>query len=448
MKTKFLDTIKKYSMFSVGDKVVVGLSGGADSMCLVSLLDEFKDRLGITLCAVHINHCIRGEEADRDERFVRHFCEEKNIPLTVFRKDIPRVSEETGESTELAARRIRYECFSGCSADKIATAHSASDRIETLLFNLSRGASLNGLCSIPPVRDNIVRPLIGITRCEIEEYCKENLIEYITDSTNLTEEYTRNKFRLNVIPELKSINPAFEKNAIRCIELLNEENAYIEKLAKKLLEDNLLPNGRLVLNALSKEDDVIFRRIVIKFLESQSVGEYEYSHIGIITESKCKRFAVCLPGNVRVESDGEVLFVSNRSDNFSREALTEYSFDINDGISFVSQNKEYRAYVTREKPSGNGVFYADAEKVGQNAVFRAKLPGDTIKPGKGRCSKPLRKLFNEMKIPPEERDFIYVLADEKGVIFTENIGFDARCLCDSNTSKYLIVETEEVKNEE
>ena len=340
MKTKFLYTIKKYSMFSPGDKVVVGLSGGADSMCLVTLLDEFKSELGISVHAVHINHCIRGDEADRDELFVRRFCEEKNIPLTVFRRDIPGISEKTGESTELAARRVRYECFSLCEADKIATAHSASDRIETLLFNLSRGASLNGLCSIPPVRDNIVRPLIGITRSEIEQYCKDNAVEYVTDSTNLTDEYVRNKFRLKVIPGICSINPAFEKNALRCIELLNEENAYIENLAEKLLVKNLQPDGRLSLAGLTEEDDVIYRRVVIRFLESQAVGEYEHSHIGIMTENRGKKIAVCLPGNIRVESDGDFLYVDNKTESLSRPPLHEYAFDIKNGISFQYGNKK------------------------------------------------------------------------------------------------------------
>ena len=448
MKTKFLDTIKKYSMFADGDRVVVGLSGGADSVCLVSLLDEFKDKLGITLCAVHVNHCIRGEEAERDEQFVRSFCKEKNIPLTVFRRDIPRISAETGESTELAARRVRYECFNECQTDKIATAHSASDRIETLLFNLSRGASLKGLCSIPPVRENIVRPLIGITRGEIEEYCKENLIDYITDSTNLTDEYTRNKFRLNVIPEFNSINPAFEKNALRCIELLNDENAYIERLAGGLLEKSLLPDGRLSLRELLYEDEVIFRRAVINFLERRGVCEYEYSHIGIITESRGKKFAVCLPGNIRVESDGDFLYVEENSEGQVREPLNEYAFNKSDGFSFQCGNKKYSVTISADKPEKKGVFCADAGKIGDALVFRSRLPGDTIKRGYGRCSKSLRKLFNEIKIPAADRDFIYVLADEKGVVFVENIGFDARCLCDRETEKYLIIETEEFQNEE
>lgn len=442
MKTKFLDTIKKYSMFSEGETVVVGLSGGADSMCLVSLLNEFRDALGISICAVHVNHLIRGEEAYRDERFVRDFCEKNNIPLTVFRKDIPKISAETGESTELAARRVRYSCFNEIGADKIATAHSASDRIETLIFNLSRGASLNGLCSIPPVRDNIVRPLIGITRSEIEEYCKNNSVEYITDSTNLTDEYTRNKIRLRVIPELTAINSSFEKNALRCIELINDENAYIDRVAGKLLEKSMSTDGRLALTELLSEDEAVFRRVIVKFLECLSVEEYEHSHIGIITENKGKKFAVCLPGDKRVESDGEYLFLRNNKEISSADALKEYAFNINEGISFVYCNKKYSAYLSADKPDKNGIFYADASKIGEKLVFRGKLPGDIMRPGKGRCRKPLRKLFSEMKIPTEIRDFIYVLADEKGVVFVDGIGFDADRLCDNNTKKYLIIKTE------
>lgn len=447
MKTKVLDTVRKYSMFSSGDKVVVGLSGGADSMCLVSILYDLQSELNISVSAVHINHCIRGEEGDRDERFVRSYCEKKGIPLTVFRKDIPAVATATGESIELAARHIRYECFNECSADKIATAHSASDRTETLLFNLSRGASLKGLCSIPPVRDNIVRPLIAVTRKEIEEYCRQGLIEYITDSTNLTDEYTRNKYRLNVIPALEAVNPAFEKNAVRCIELLNDENAYIERVAKSLFEKNLLPDGRLSVDGLIDEDICIYRRVVLSFLESHSVFEYEFSHLEIITENKGKKFAVCLPGGISVESDGAGLWIKKASDALCRMPLEEYSFRKNDGISFEYGNKLYRVFVSEMYSDDSGIFTADADKVGEKLIFRSRLSGDVIKPGRGRCSKPLRKLFNEIKMPAEDRDFKYILADEDGIVFVEDVGLDARCLCDKNTKKYLIIKTEEIGNE-
>ena len=140
-------------------------------------------------------------------------------------------------------------------------------------------------------------------------------------------EYVRNKFRLKVIPGICSINPAFEKNALRCIELLNEENAYIENLAEKLLVKNLRPDGRLSLAGLTEEDDVIYRRVVIRFLESQAVGEYEHSHIGIMTENRGKKIAVCLPGNIRVESDGDFLYVDNKTESLSRPPLQEYPFN-------------------------------------------------------------------------------------------------------------------------
>lgn len=429
-------------MFASGDTVVVGLSGGADSMCLVSLLNKYKEELNISLSAVHINHCIRGAEADRDELFVRDFCHKNGIALSVFRENIPEIALKTGESIELCARRIRYDAFKRCGADRIATAHSASDRIETMLFNLSRGASLNGLCSIPPVRDNIVRPLINITRAEIEIYCAENNIEYITDSTNLTDEYTRNKFRHNVISQLVSINPAFEKNALRCIELLNDENSYMESITQGLYKKCIQSDGRLELSDLKYADICILRRIIIKFLENNSVSEYEYNHINKISESIGKRFALCLPGNVRVISDGNYLYVKDNSDALERLPISECRFNKCEGISVIYDNKKIKVYASEDASVSSDAFIVDADKVDDILCLRSRIAGDIIKLGRRRCSKPLKKLFNEMKIPPEERDCKFVLADEQGLIFAEAVGVDATRTADSQTKRFLIINME------
>ena len=447
MKNKFLETVERYSMFSRGDSVVVGLSGGADSMCLVSLLNEVKNELGISLMAVHVNHCIRGEEADRDEMFVRSFCKKNNIPLKVFRENIPEIAKITGESTELCARRIRYEAFDKCSADKIATAHSASDRIETLLFNLSRGSALSGLCSIPAVRDNIVRPLISFTRSEIEDYCRENSIDYVTDSTNLTDEYTRNKIRLNVIPQMTAVNSSFEKNVSRCIELLNEENAYIEGIAQKILKDCVADEGRLSVGGLIGEDACIIRRVIISFLERNSVYEYEFSHIRLICENVGRKFALYLPGDKRIISDEKYLTLENKATEEAVPELQCYSFSKNENISFSKKDKAFEVFFSDTAVSGRQYFCVDADKIGEKLIFRSRNPGDEIKPFNRGCRKTLRKLFSEMKIPVNLREYKYVLADENGVIFVEDVGIDARCSCNNKTKKYLIIKMEDFENE-
>ena len=442
MKNKVLENIRKYSMLSSGDSVLVGLSGGADSMCLVSVLWSLRDELSISVSAVHINHCIRGEEADRDEKFVVDFCKSKGIPLFVFRENIPEIAAETGESTELCARRIRYEIFEKCSEGKIATAHSASDRVETLIFNLSRGASLNGLCSIPPVRDNIIRPLINVTRGEIEEYCKTNGIGYITDSSNLSDEYSRNKIRLNVIPQLTKVNSSFEKNAVRCIELLNAENAYIESVSRNLLEQALENDGKLSVAVLLTADECIVRRALIAYLEKNSVYDYEYSHISLIYEKLGQRFALCLPGNKRIASDGKQLLVEAKKAEAEEKELKTYSFCKEDGIAVENDKNRISVSFSSEKAEDKNSICLDADKIGEQLVFRSRQAGDEIRLINRGCRKPLRKLFNELKIPPEERELKYVLADDNGVIYVESIGADARCICDKKTKKYLIIKME------
>ena len=200
IKNSVLKAIKQFSMLEKSHNVTVALSGGADSVSLLHILYELRDELGITLSAAHLNHMIRGDEALRDENFARQECEKLGIPFFCERADVPKYAKEHRVSTELAAREIRYEFLSNVSDGLIATAHTASDNIETIIFNLARGTGLKGLCGIPPVRENIIRPLIFCTREEIEAYCSANRLSYVTDSTNLSDDYSRNKIRHTIVP--------------------------------------------------------------------------------------------------------------------------------------------------------------------------------------------------------------------------------------------------------
>lgn len=197
-------------MLSYGDKIVVGLSGGADSVCLTHALVSLRDSLSLEVEAVHVNHGIRGEEALRDEKFCSDFCKSLGIKLTVFRFDIPLECKKTGESEEECGRRKRYECFKNTAGEnaKIATAHNLNDSAETVLLNIVRGTGCKGLCGIPPIRGNIIRPLIMTSRDDIELYCKENSLDFVTDSTNLQNEYKRNVIRNVVFPTLQKMNPS------------------------------------------------------------------------------------------------------------------------------------------------------------------------------------------------------------------------------------------------
>ena len=197
----------RYNMPLFGRTIAVGVSGGADSMALLHVLLELKDEFAMNIIACHVNHGIRGETADRDEKFVVEACKRLGVDVRILRADVPGTAKKMHLGVEECGRRIRYDFFNSVAGDVIiATAHTLSDRSETLLLNIARGASVKGLCSIPAVRGNIVRPLIDCTRADIEKYCSDNSIEFVTDETNFEDIYSRNRIRLNVIPELKKLS--------------------------------------------------------------------------------------------------------------------------------------------------------------------------------------------------------------------------------------------------
>ena len=214
MLDKALSAVEKYNMLSPGAAVIAAVSGGADSMAMLLFLMKISERYSLSLTVAHVNHGLRGEEARRDEEYVRSFCEKNSLRFEVLHADVATLAKQSGETCEECGRRVRYEFFESIDKNaKIATAHTASDNAETMLFNLARGSSLKGLCGIPPVRGNIIRPLIFCTREDIEVFCRENSLDFVTDSTNLTLDYSRNKIRHIAVPALKEINSAFEENA-------------------------------------------------------------------------------------------------------------------------------------------------------------------------------------------------------------------------------------------
>ena len=187
MKDKVLDTITTHGMLHPGDAVTVALSGGADSMALLSVMCALAERLSVSVSAMHINHCIRGAESDSDEEFCRRSCADMGVPFSAVRVDVPAHVKATGLSTEEAARELRYEALFGCDG-LIATAHNMCDNAETVLFNITRGTGIRGICGIPYVRGRIIRPLLDVSREEIEAYLAEKGLSYVTDSTNLSDD--------------------------------------------------------------------------------------------------------------------------------------------------------------------------------------------------------------------------------------------------------------------
>ena len=285
MVNRVLRTNKKFSLFENGDKIIVALSGGADSVSLLHVLNSLKEQYDLTLYAAHLNHGIRGNEADRDEQFCKILCKNYNIELFTSYRDIPSLSKSQRISEELCGRNERYAFFNELSKKtgaKIATAHTASDNAETLIFNITRGASVSGASGIPPKRGNIIRPLIEQTREQIEAYCLENNLSYVTDSTNLSTDYTRNKIRSQIIPLLKTLNPSFESAALRFTQSASEAKEYLEISAEKAIEESKTDYGYDV-NVLNKNYKAVLHTALAKICG----GSAENRHIEAITEKLC-----------------------------------------------------------------------------------------------------------------------------------------------------------------
>ena len=235
MKAKVLKYIKENDLLNFGDKVICAVSGGADSVCMLHILSELKEELSLKLYVAHLNHCLRGNDADRDEKFVESLSKCYGIPFYSKKVDVNALSQDLKLSCEEAGRKARYDFFNklktSLSADKIATAHNADDNVETVLMRLVRGTDLKGLSGIPAINDfNVIRPVLCLKRQEIEEYIKCKGIDFVTDYTNFENDYSRNKIRNIVIPTIKKeFNESFADVFLSEIRNFCEADEYIEK---------------------------------------------------------------------------------------------------------------------------------------------------------------------------------------------------------------------------
>ncbi len=441
MTDKVLAAVVRHSMLKSGDKVVVALSGGCDSVALLSVMLELKDTLGVSVSAAHVNHNLRGAESDRDEAFVKALCQEKNVELSVFSVDVKGECARTGESVELCARRLRYACLEKFVVDgcKVATAHTASDSAETVLFNLARGTSVKGMCGIPPVRDGYIRPLIYCTRNDNEAYCKEHGIDFVTDSTNLDDDCTRNFIRHNIVPLIKQINPSFENAVIRMSGQLSDIDGLLDREADRLISAAECDGGFECSTLLSAEYPVLSRSVhtIVKRLCGITLDAFHTDELCALIASGGKIQLSC---GVNAEC-GTLLRFYNDAETVAEPFQSELSVGELDTPCFKIKTE----YVCAKNAQFvNNLFkqhIIDCDKIVGKAIIRNRLEGDRLKI-KGRPTKQLRKLMNEKKIPSHLRDVYPVVADEKGVICAVGIGVDERVLPDDLTEKMIIISAE------
>lgn len=439
MNNKVRAHINRNNLLPEGATVVAAVSGGSDSMVLLNILDSLKDEYKINLCAAHVNHCLRGDAADSDQKFVEEKCREMGIPLHVLKVDVAEKAKESGEGFEECARRIRYEFFNSLGDDiLIATAHNLSDKLETFLFNFSRGSALRGLCSIPVRRDNIIRPILGCTKAEILDYCKENGIDYVSDATNDDVTYSRNRIRRNVIKELVIINNSFERCAERCIFALNEDEEFLSSLADKCVEDARRTNGFDALS-LAKEPSSLRKRAIIKIAEECVGVTPEYKFVTQICNLLETGGKIQINGGVTVRVRKGILDFPAEAEESSVSEFIDGKAEFFDSVIEI-KTVNIDEINNLQNISKQGLeYYLDCDKIIGVPVVRSRQAGDKISLKSRGCTKTLKKLFNELEISPEKRNKVAVIADEKGVLLVEGAGCDSRAAVTKSTENVLMV---------
>ena len=387
MLTDLQKQLRSYDMLRPGDTVTCAVSGGADSVALLFGMYLLKDKLGITLQAAHFNHHLRGEESNRDEAFVRQFCDRYDIPLTVGQGNV--VAGKKG--LEAAARDARY-AFLKTLSGKIATAHTADDNAETLLMHLIRGTGLKGLGGIAPVRGNIIRPMLTVTRREVLQFLEEEGIPYVTDSSNETDAFLRNRLRHHVMPLLTAENPSLAENLSATALRLRQDEEALDAQAELTTD----------VAALREMPDALQTRALQKLLLHFGLQEPEGTHVELL------RRIVCSDNPSASGRFAAGLVIGREYDHLIKleEMISIGTWALN--CPGKTKIPALGICVIFDEESGVPVC------IEGNPVLRSRQEGDTIRLSCG--TKRLKKLFIDQKIPAHRRSRIPVIADDAGVV--------------------------------
>lgn len=435
VKERVSEAVRRNGMFPADCTAIVGFSGGADSTALLHVLISLREELQLAhIVAVHVDHGLRGEESLRDRTFTETFCREHNVPYELYTYNVKEIAQETGCGVEEAGRQLRYAAFSKTaekfSTARICTAHNADDNAETVLLHLCRGCGIHGLTGIPAVRGQVVRPLLDCTRSEIEDYCRENGLDYVTDSTNCDVSYSRNRVRHEVLPSLRQINPAATRAILRLAQQAKQTESY--------LEESLLPYEEKL---LTKQEGVFCKGVLLSMPQAlQRVWlQKTVREFGIAAEEKhLSRILDLLPceGAVSLPS-GYCFRILKHTVSLSKQTTLCHD----DYRILVISRKEYEQKLNNCKNCFKNV--CDYDKINGELYLRHRREGDTYHPAGRGCGKSLKKLFNEKAIPPETRNAIPLLCDGLGIVIPFGMECDERVAITEATTKILVFEKTE-----
>lgn len=454
MKTLVLQTIKEYKMFSPGDSVLIGVSGGADSTALLHLLYELKAELGLsTLYVAHLNHLLRKEDADLDQKYVGGLAKNLGLLCLAEAVDVAAHATKNKLSLEDAGRRLRYEFYRETAqkvgANKIALGHTADDSVETFLMRLLRGAGLRGLTGIPPVRSNIVRPLIKSWRREIDQHIAHLKLVPRIDHTNYESKYLRNRVRLKLIPQLKIYNLNIKEILLQTVMLLTEDYLYMEAKTREALSEitareaeNFIELNADKLRELEPPIEGHLLRTAIEKVKG-NLSELAFSHIHDIAKNldSTEKWELHLPDGIYAVGHRNTLTITKTKPEEPEKVSFYYNFSIPGQLKIKEAGLLLTAEILSEPPHTPSLdphtAHLDFEEVGRELIVRSRKDGDRFYPLGMKGTKKVQDFFIDQKIPQEERDKIPIVESASRLIWIVGQRIDERVKVDKKTKKVL-----------
>ncbi len=480
---EIIDKIYRYieqnNMLTDCERVVVGLSGGADSVCLLMVLKGYieKKHLQTELYAVHVNHGIRQEAGD-DEEFARALCERIGVGFQAYHINAIEFAKQLGMSVEEAGRRERYRIFGeackGCNA-RIAVAHHMNDQAETVLMNLARGTSLKGIGGIRPVRDNIIRPLLSVTRAEVESVLESFNQPYVTDATNLCNDYTRNSLRNVVIPYMNdNINPRTVENIASAASELQQDFDYIESEADKAYNRYVTEGDNVVIKldggTFAGLHEVIRRRVIYRavYYLTETAKDIYKMHVNavdaLVTKTVGSSVDICY-GLCAVRGYDDIVISSERATRQDKNESPEIYQLSDDDIEKLKAGRKVtiqeNIYYNNETPQIKNVqivlsLHSNYEKIRNYAnsryakafdydkilgkpCIRKRMSGDRIVINRAGNQRKLKNEFIDRKVPENMRDDVLLICDDAGVLWAAGVRRSERALIDDDTQSVLEV---------
>ncbi len=459
MLEKVKSYIEKWHMLKSEDKVIVGVSGGADSICLVLVLLELQKSIGFEMVAVHVNHGLRGKEADNDQSFVEQFCEQHGIPCESYFENVELIAKKRKQSTEEAGREVRREFFAKALQEhrgtKIALAHHQDDSAETFFIHLSRGTGLRGLGGISPIKGNVIRPLLCVRRKEVEAYLEACGVSYCVDQTNQSDQYTRNRIRNHVLPYLEEqINTKTVEHMNETMEQIRQVQELLDELTKEAWETCICKEeqGYCIEEASYRKQPSVVQSLLLKRAMTELCGcekDLESIHVSQVQGLFGKQTGRKIDLPYQMEASRTYRGVSICKKEMAETIYTdEIIYDLSqESVVFEYGNQKISCEIVAEDDfEKNNTERFNCDIIKGNISFRTRRDGDyiTIHPD-GRTQK-LKSYFINEKIPQKERDQILLVAEGNHVLWI--VGYRRSCVYQVNEDTKKILEIKVYKGEE